>query len=219
MRLLARRRRIGDSVPRRARSSPNPPARISVREPLGEGGAAWTPRASSCLSGTLPLKASLRRLASRITSATRKEPHSCAAPHSVAEVLGRYSNLDDTGVAVRSMRNRVTKNIRSEPWQAPKLGGGNGTRQTLAGHEACVRADYEAGMGSVLLSKKYGLPVNTLLDWLRREGVQIRSGRKLSAGDMVEVRQLRSEGWSHQKIADRFGVSRSAVSLRLKGAH
>lgn len=75
--------------------------------------------------------------------------------------------------------------------------------------------DYEAGMGSVSLSRKYGVPVNTLLDWLRREGVEIRSGGKLSAADMGEVRQLRSDGWSHEKIADRFGVTRSAVSLRL----
>lgn len=113
------------------------------------------------------------------------------------------------------MRDRVAKNVRSEPWQVPKLTGGSGTRQILAGHEAAVRMDYEAGMGSVSLSRKYGVPVNTLLDWLRREGVEIRSGGKLSAADMGEVRQLRSDGWSHEKIADRFGVTRSAVSLRL----
>jgi hypothetical protein len=78
-----------------------------------------------------------------------------------------------------------------------------------------VLADYEAGVGSVSLSKKYGVPVNTLLDWLRREGVEIRSGAKLSTDDLIEIRQLRSDGWSHQRIPDRFGVSRPAVSLRL----
>lgn len=113
------------------------------------------------------------------------------------------------------MRSRVAKDVRSEPWEVPKLGGGSRTRQILSGHEQSVRMDYEAGMGSVSLSKKYGVPVNTLLDWLRREGVEIRSGGKLTAADMIEIKQLRSDGWSHERIADRFGVSRSAVSLRL----
>lgn len=113
------------------------------------------------------------------------------------------------------MRNRVASNVRSEPWRTPKLGGGNGTRQVLSGHESSVRADYEEGTGSVSLSRKYGVPVSTLLDWLRRQGVEVRSGEKLSTEDMIEVRRLRSDGWSHQRIADRFGVSRSAVSQRL----
>lgn len=98
----------------------------------------------------------------------------------MAEVLGRYSNLGATGVKVRSMRNQAAKSVRSETWTAPKLQGGNRTRQILSGHEVSVRMDYEAGMGSVLLSRKYGAPVNTLLDWLRREGVEIRSAGKLS---------------------------------------
>ncbi|MFC5676988.1 MULTISPECIES: helix-turn-helix domain-containing protein [Aeromicrobium] len=57
--------------------------------------------------------------------------------------------------------------------------------------------------------------MSTLLDWLRREGIEIRSGGKLSTEDMLEVRRLRSDGWSHQRIAEQFGVTRSAVSLRL----
>jgi transcriptional regulator len=51
---------------------------------------------------------------------------------------------------------------------------------------------------------------------LRQQGAEIRSGGKLSAEDLVDVRRLRAEGWSHQKIADRFGVTRSAISIRLK---
>lgn len=133
----------------------------------------------------------------------------------MAEALGRYSNLSATGVTVRSMRNRVARDVRSEPWKVLKLSGGDRTRQILSGYEASVRTDYEAGVGSVSLSRKYGVPVNTLLDWLRTEGVEIRSGGKLSAADMIEVKQLHSDGWSHQRIADRFGVTRSAVSLRL----
>lgn len=134
----------------------------------------------------------------------------------MAEALGRYSNLGETGARVRSTRNRVARDVRSEPWRAPELTGGSRTRQILSGQEASVREDYESGMGSVSLSKKYGMPVNTMLDWLRRDGVEIRSGRKLSAADMVDVRRLRSDGWSHQRIADQFGVSRSTVSLRLQ---
>ncbi|HPU14124.1 MAG TPA: hypothetical protein PLQ19_10055 [Aeromicrobium sp.] len=89
------------------------------------------------------------------------------------------------------------------------------TRQILSGREAEVRADYAAGMGCVSLARKYGLPMNTMLSWLHREGVEIRSQGKLSPEDMVEIRRLRTQGWTHQRIADQFGVSRAAVSLRL----
>jgi len=99
---------------------------------------------------------------------------------SLAEVLGRYSNLGETGAKVRSMRDQVAKDVRDEPWKVPELTGRSRTRWVLSGHESSVRADYEAGMGSVSLSTKYGVPMSTLLDWLRREGIEIRSGGKLS---------------------------------------
>lgn len=145
----------------------------------------------------------------------RREREPASALVSLAEVLGRYSNLGETGAKVRSMRDQVAKDVRDEPWKVPELTGRSRTRWVLSGHESSVRADYEAGMGSVSLSTKYGVPMSTLLDWLRREGIEIRSGGKLSTEDMLEVRRLRSDGWSHQRIAEQFGVTRSAVSLRL----
>lgn len=134
----------------------------------------------------------------------------------MAEALGRYSNLGDTGAAARAAQERARLEARPESWKVSRLGGGSGTRQALAGQEATVLSDYASGMGSVSLSRRYGVPVSTLLDWLRQQGAEIRSGGKLSAEDMVDVRRLRAEGWSHQKIADRFGVTRSAISIRLK---
>ncbi|MBM6403518.1 hypothetical protein JQN72_04580 [Phycicoccus sp. CSK15P-2] len=100
--------------------------------------------------------------------------------------------------------------------EGPALTGASRTRQVLAGREAEVRADYEAGMGCVVLARKYGLPENTMLDWLHRQGIEVRTHGKLAPDDVVEIRRLQEEGWTQQRIADRFGVTRAAVSLRLK---
>lgn len=76
-------------------------------------------------------------------------------------------------------------------------------------------ADYLAGMGSVVLGRKYGVVDSTVIKHLKAAGVQMRTGEKLTAEDMVEVRRLRQMGWTQQRIADQFGVTRSAVSIRL----
>lgn len=70
-------------------------------------------------------------------------------------------------------------------------------------------------MGSVVLARKYEISDSTVIKHLKAAGVQMRTGEKLTTEDMVEVRRLRDEGWTQQQIADRFGVTRSTVSIRL----
>jgi hypothetical protein len=41
---------------------------------------------------------------------------------------------------------------------------------------------------------------------------------KLRLADLPEVRQLRAEGWSQQRIADRFGVTQTTIGRVLSGA-
>jgi DNA-binding transcriptional regulator LsrR (DeoR family) len=85
----------------------------------------------------------------------------------------------------------------------------------VASDIAALIADYRSGVGCSRLARKYGLAETTVLAKLRTAGVEIRTHGKLSPEDMVEVRRLRAAGWTQQQIADRFGVTRAAVSLRL----
>lgn len=78
-----------------------------------------------------------------------------------------------------------------------------------------MAADYAAGMGCVLLARKYGVSDNTVLDRLKAAGVEIRARGKLSQEQVVELFRLRAEGWTQQALADRYRVTRTAVSLRL----
>lgn len=113
-----------------------------------------------------------------------------------AEVLGRYSNLGATGVTIRQVWEKAQAEVRSEPWERPELRGVTRVRRLLATEIAPMVADYEAGMGCVLLARKYGISDNTVLEHLRKAGVQIRARGKLSAEDMAEIRRLRSNGWT-----------------------
>lgn len=46
----------------------------------------------------------------------------------------------------------------------------------------------------------------------------VKNGRaKLTELDVALVRQLRSDGWSQQRLADRFGVHQTGISALLRG--
>lgn len=133
----------------------------------------------------------------------------------MAEVLGRYSKLSATEVRITKVRAVAEQELRKVPWQSPELRGVTRVRRLVATEISGIAADYEAGMGCVLLARKYGISDNTVLVHLKAAGVEIRQRGKLTADDLEEIRRLRSEGWSQQRIADQFGVTRAAVSLRL----
>lgn len=134
----------------------------------------------------------------------------------MAEVLGRYSNLSATGFTVTKLRNLAENHRRTEAWKAPEPRGQRRTRHILAGKEADVRADYDAGVDCVALAQKYGLPVSTMLAWLHREGIELRSGGKLTPQDVHKVAKLRADGWTYQAIGERYGCSRFTVANTLK---
>lgn len=65
------------------------------------------------------------------------------------------------------------------------------------------------------LNLRYGTPVENNAD-KARHGTTVRgvanNKAKLSAEDVIEVRQLAAAGLTHRSIAQRFGVSRPAIS-------
>lgn len=129
--------------------------------------------------------------------------------------MGRYSNLGETGVAIAAARDRATSEQRIEPWVEPQISRDVRVRRRLEEQRDALVADYLSGMGSVVLARKYEISDSTVIKHLKAAGVQMRTGEKLTTEDMVEVRRLRDEGWTQQQIADRFGVTRSTVSIRL----
>jgi hypothetical protein len=58
-------------------------------------------------------------------------------------------------------------------------------------------------------------PVRTAVHALIGAG---RSGPIVAREDVEEMRRLRQDGWTYTAIGDRFGVTRSAVKLRLDHA-
>ena len=57
---------------------------------------------------------------------------------------------------------------------------------------------------------------NAVLAQLRRAGVELRAAGKVTADDVEEMRRLRRVGWTYQAIGDEFGVTRVAVTRRLR---
>lgn len=118
-------------------------------------------------------------------------------------------------MAIAAARDRATSEQRIEPWVEPQISRDVRVRRRLEEQRDALVADYLSGMGSVVLARKYEISDSTVIKHLKAAGVQMRTGEKLTTEDMVEVRRLRDEGWTQQQIADRFGVTRSTVSIRL----
>ncbi|MGD8215781.1 hypothetical protein [Aestuariimicrobium sp. Y1814] len=57
----------------------------------------------------------------------------------------------------------------------------------MAEEIGAIVADYEAGMGCILIARKYGVADNTVLDHLRFAGVQIRSRGQLTAEQVAAL--------------------------------
>jgi len=77
-------------------------------------------------------------------------------------------------------------------------------------------ADYAAGDGCTTLSRRYGVSENAVLAHLKRVGVPIRPPGKVSLDDLAEMDRLRANGWTYRAIGERFGITRSAASFRLR---
>jgi hypothetical protein len=76
--------------------------------------------------------------------------------------------------------------------------------------------DYEAGDGCTTLARRYGLSENGVLAEVKRSGVELRPPGKLTEVDVAEMARLRAAGWTYRAIGQRFGVSRTAATARLR---
>lgn len=56
------------------------------------------------------------------------------------------------------------------------------------------------------------------LEAAKKRGVRLGRPPRLGRNEQLEVRRLRADGWSYQKIADELGISHGAVQILDKGA-
>lgn len=71
-------------------------------------------------------------------------------------------------------------------------------RRVVASEIKEIVADYQAGMGCVVLARKYGISGNTVLGTPRSSRSGDSTSGKLSEADTIEVRRLQSEGVTYE---------------------
>ena len=133
-------------------------------------------------------------------------------------MLGRYSNHGAVAASVSALRDRVSAEVRDEPWMPPRLVGTTRVRLLLAADLESIIADYRSGLGCVLLSRKYGIAENTVLDRLKAAGVEVRRHGFLDADALTEMTSLRADGWTLRALGERYGITRQTVAARIRGA-
>ncbi len=83
-----------------------------------------------------------------------------------------------------------------------------------------ARACFEAGDSVGQIAKVTGMVHSTarrLLDAeITRSGRQLVTWNSMTAEQVEEARGLRAKGWSYRQLAQRYDVSRTAVTRRLK---
>jgi hypothetical protein len=78
-------------------------------------------------------------------------------------------------------------------------------------------ADYEAGMSVVATGKKHRVSDETVVRWLKVNGISVRPQKvSLPKNKHPEILRLRVQGWSWTKIGGYYGCSRQAVPHALK---
>lgn len=115
--------------------------------------------------------------------------------------------------AMMKLRHEVAASVEREP--EPDWVGRSQQRRLGAAQLAQMVQDYEGGVGSTTLAVRYGVSETGVLCHLHRAGANVRPRGKLSEDDVVLAQELREAGWTYRAIGDRFGVSRTAIKLRL----
>jgi hypothetical protein len=132
----------------------------------------------------------------------------------VAEVLERYSRETQVSWRIRRLHAAIAsagpRPPAEPPWVARKV-----SRRLGEAELARLVQEYEAGDGCTVLSRRYSLSENGVLAQLKRAGVTIRPRGKVSAADVSEMARLRSAGWTYRAVGEKFGVTRTAVTVRL----
>lgn len=129
--------------------------------------------------------------------------------------MGRYSNLAAAGGGLTKVRAVAEAGRRAEPWKSPIVTGTTRVRLLLEPVTHEIRAAYEAGDTCLGLARAYGVPETIMREFFRRVGIAMRPQGKVSSNEVVEMLRMREAGWTYRDIGERFGVTRSAVSLRL----
>lgn len=122
----------------------------------------------------------------------------------VVEVLGRYSNRRD----ITRMLDRLA-GLPAVVREQPVLRA----RQRFVDEELekALVEQYEAGVSTYELGRRFGLHRQRVSAVLLKKGVETR-GRVVTDKMAEEMRSMRSAGMSHSAIAERLGVARSTVS-------
>jgi hypothetical protein len=129
-------------------------------------------------------------------------------------VLERYSKSQLTSKRFERMRKAVILSPSrppEAPWEPQAL-----NRRLPADELAQIIEEYQAGIGATTLALVHGVSENGLRAQLTRSGVKIRPLGKVSVDDVAEMARLRANGWTYKAIGEKFGITRTAVSLRLK---
>jgi len=74
---------------------------------------------------------------------------------------------------------------------------------------------YSGGESATVLASEAGIAESALYAHLARLGVP-RKRRLLHDDALPEMMRLRDQGWTYRAIGERFGVTRSAISSRLR---
>jgi Mor family transcriptional regulator len=114
------------------------------------------------------------------------------------------------------LRERAAVETRDKPWVRPNLVGTTRVRRLLATDMDAVIADYAAGLGCVLLSRKYGIAENTVLARLKEAGVEVRTQGFLDPAALDEMVALRAEGWTLKALGQKYRMTRQTVASRLR---
>jgi hypothetical protein len=81
---------------------------------------------------------------------------------------------------------------------------------------AQIILEYEAGVGATTLAVVHGVSENGLRSHLARSGITIRPLGKVTVADVADMAQLRATGWTYKAIGEKYCITRTAVSHRLK---
>jgi len=127
------------------------------------------------------------------------------------ELVHRYSKQDLTGVGLDRLAKALASNeARQQPTSPPRQRYKLQQRTGLADLTAQLVADYQAGVSTTELTRRYDLGKSSVLRLLHDGGVAMRK-QPLSEIQIVEAVRLYEAGMSTSRIAAMLGLNQSTV--------
>jgi len=135
------------------------------------------------------------------------------------ELVGRYSKQDPTGVAI----DRIVVGLGTLPSERRREKGTHRLRHKLPQRldpdtVNCLVTDYNAGVPTTQLTKRYGLGKGSVLRLLSDAGTTMRR-QPMSDVQVDHAVQLYESGLSLTQVGDQLGIHSSTVwrALRARG--